>query len=153
MKGGADVREIPNPVRELSAVHGALGGLTTVLALIALAELSTTIAGVWDRRRDLLALRAIGLTPRQIMAVIVAGTGFTALADALVETAVGTLISPRLIDLQGRSSGIGAGVAQQPPLAALLVLAAAVVGAVAVSMLPASRAVRQRLADTLGDSL
>ncbi|MFE0762486.1 ABC transporter permease [Streptomyces smyrnaeus] len=153
--GRADVREIPNPVRELSAVHGVLGGLVTVLALIALAELSTTIAaGVRDRRRDLLALRAIGLTPRQIMAVIVAGTGFTALAAALVGTAVGTLVSQWLIDLQGRSSGIGAGIAQQPPLAALLLLVAAVVvGAVAVSMLPASRAVRQRLADTLGDSL
>jgi len=153
--GRLDVREIPNPVHELSAVRGVLGGLVTVLALIGLAELSTTIAaGVRDRRRDLLALKAIGLTPRQIIAVIVAGTGFTALAAALVGTPVGVLVSGWLIDLQGRSSGIGAGIAQQPPLTALFGLVAAVVlGAVAVSLLPASRAVRQRLADTLGDSL
>ncbi|WP_247745233.1 FtsX-like permease family protein [Streptomyces oryzae] len=153
--GRLDVREIPNPVHELSAVRGVLGGLVTVLALIGLAELSTTIAaGVRDRRRDLLALKAIGLTPRQIIAVIVAGTGFTALAAALVGTPVGVLVSGWLIDLQGRSSGIGAGIAQQPPLTALFVLVGAVVlGAVAVSLLPASRAVRQRLADTLGDSL
>ncbi|WP_431982205.1 FtsX-like permease family protein [Streptomyces qinglanensis] len=150
-----DVREIPNPVHELLPVHGVLGGLVTVLALIGLAELSTTIAaGVRDRRRDLLALRAIGLTPRQIIAVIVAGTSFTALAAALVGTAAGVLVSGWLIDLQGRSSGIGAGIAQHPPPAVLLLLVAAVVtGAVAVSLLPASRAVRQRLADTLGDSL
>ncbi|MFE9388700.1 FtsX-like permease family protein [Streptomyces sp. NPDC006784] len=154
-EGRVDVREIPNPVRELLPVHGVLGGLVTVLALIGLAELSTTItAGVRDRRRDLLALRAIGLTPRQIIAVIVAGTSFTALAAALVGTAAGVLVSGWLIDLQGRSSGIGAGIAQHPPPAVLLLLVAAVVtGAVAVSLLPASRAVRQRLADTLGDSL
>ncbi|MFI8849292.1 FtsX-like permease family protein [Streptomyces sp. NPDC053499] len=153
--GRLDVREIPNPVQELHSVRGVLGGLVTVLALIGLAELSTTIAaGVRERRRDLLALKAIGLTPRQIIAVIVAGTGFTALAAALVGTAAGVIASGWLIDLQGRSSGIGAGIAQQPPPAALLLLVAAVVaGAVAVSLLPASRAVRQRLADTLGDSL
>ncbi|WP_432070016.1 ABC transporter permease [Streptomyces sp. AA1529] len=154
-EGPVDVREIPNPVHELLPVHGVLGGLVTVLALIGLAELSTTIAaGVRDRRRDLLALRAIGLTPRQIIAVIVAGTSFTALAAALVGTAAGVLVSGWLIDLQGRSSGIGAGIAQHPPPAVLLLLVTAVVtGAVAVSLLPASRAVRQRLADTLGDSL
>ncbi|MGP3926465.1 FtsX-like permease family protein [Streptomyces sp. 8N616] len=153
--GQLDVREIPNPVDELSAVRGVLAGLVTVLALIGLAELSTTIgAGVRDRRRDLLALKAIGLTPRQIIAVIVAGTGFTALAAAVAGTATGVLAAGWLIDLQGSSSGIGAGIAQQPPLAALLLVgAAAVAGAVAVSVLPASRAVRQRLADTLSDTL
>ncbi|MFG2194703.1 FtsX-like permease family protein [Streptomyces sp. NPDC048639] len=153
--GRLDVREIPNPADELSAVRGVLAGLVTVLALIGLAELSTTIgAGVRDRRRDLLALKAIGLTPRQIMAVIVAGTGFTALAAAVAGTTAGVLAAGWLIDLQGSSSGIGAGIAQQPPLAALLLLgAAAVAGAVAVSVLPASRAVRQRLGDTLSDTL
>ncbi|MET8678469.1 FtsX-like permease family protein [Streptomyces sp. NPDC004647] len=153
--GRLDVRKIPNPADELSAVRGVIVGLVTVLALIGLAELSTTIGtGVRDRRRDLLALKAIGLTPRQIMAAIVAGTGFTALAAAVVGMAVGVLTADWLIDLQGRSSGIGAGIAQPPPPATLLLIgAAAVAGAVAVSVLPAERAVRQRLADTLSDTL
>ncbi|MGP3947681.1 ABC transporter permease [Streptomyces sp. 7N604] len=153
--GRLDIREIGNPSDALSSVRGVIVGLIFVLALIGLAELSTTIAaGVRDRRRDLLALKAIGLTPRQIMAVIVAGTGFIALGASVVGMAAGVLASDWLIDLQGRSSGIGSGIAQQPSPALLLTISAtAVAGAVAVSVLPAARAVRQRLADTLSDSL
>ncbi|MGP4004074.1 FtsX-like permease family protein [Streptomyces sp. 8N706] len=153
--GRLDVRKIPNPADELSAVRGVIVGLVAVLALTGLAELSTTIgAGVRDRRRDLLALKAIGLTPRQIMTVIVAGTGFTALAAAVAGTAAGVLAADWLIDLQGRASGIGAGIAQPPPPGVLLLIGvAAVAGAVAVSVLPAVRTVRQRLADTLSDTL
>ncbi|WP_186356904.1 hypothetical protein [Streptomyces sp. SLBN-118] len=58
------------------------------MALIGLAELPTTIAaGVRDRCRDLLALKAMGLTPRQIMA----GAGFIALAASMEAMAVGVL--------------------------------------------------------------
>ncbi|MGW7463913.1 ABC transporter permease [Streptomyces xantholiticus] len=150
-----DIRESANTADQLSSVRPVVAGLIGVLALIGLAELSTTIAaGVRDRRRDLLALKAIGLTPRQIIAVIVAGTGFIALAAALVGTGLGLLASRWLIDLQAASSGIGAGIAQLPPPGALILLGvAAVAGAVAVSLLPALRAVRHRLADTLSDTL
>ncbi len=150
-----DIRESANPVGELTSVQPVIAGLVAVLALIGLAELSTTIAaGVRDRRRDLLALKAIGLTPRQIVSIIVAGTGFIALAAAVVGTCLGVLASQWLINLQGASSGIGSGIAQPPPVITLVVLAAAaVIGAVAVSVLPAVRAVRHRLADTLSDTM
>lgn len=153
--GRLDIRESTSPFSELSAVRPVIAGLIAVLALIGLAELSTTIAaGVRDRRRDLLALKAIGLTPRQIVAVIVAGTGFIALAAATVGTLLGVLGARWLIDLQGAASGIGSGIAQQPPPTVLtLLVVATVVGAVAVSLLPAVRAVRHRLADTLSDTL
>ncbi|MBT1093826.1 ABC transporter permease [Streptomyces sp. Tu102] len=153
--GRLDIRESANPVGELTSVQPVIAGLIAVLALIGLAELSTTIAaGVRDRRRDLLALKAIGLTPRQIVAIIVAGTGFIALAAAVVGTCLGVLASQWLINLQGASSGIGSGIAQPPPVITLVVLAAAaVIGAVAVSVLPAVRAVRHRLADTLSDTM
>ncbi|MFF3765584.1 FtsX-like permease family protein [Streptomyces sp. NPDC001922] len=153
--GRLDVRRITNPADGLSAVRGVIVGLVAVLALIGLAELSTTIgAGVRDRRRDLLALRAIGLTPRQIMAVIVSGTGFTALAAAVIGTPAGVLAADWLIDLQGRASGIGAGIAVPPPPALLLLVGlAAVAGAVAVSVLPAVRVVRRRLVDTQSDAV
>ncbi|MFE9773573.1 ABC transporter permease [Streptomyces sp. NPDC005931] len=153
--GRLDIRESTHPVSELSSVRPVIVGLIAVLALIGLAELSTTVAaGVRDRRRDLLALKAIGLTPRQIVAVIVAGTGFIALAAATVGTGLGVLLARWLIDRQGATSGIGSGIAQHPPATALGVLvAAAVVSAVAVSLLPALRAVRHRLADTLSDTL
>lgn len=153
--GGLDVRETANPADRLSSVRGVIVGLVAVLALIGLAELSTTIAaGVRERRRDLLALKAIGLTPRQIMAVIVAGTGFTALAATAAGILLGAPAAGWLIDLQGASSGIGAGIAQPPSPAALVLMGTAVVaGAIAVSVPPAARAVRRRLADSLSDTL
>ncbi|MFJ6791308.1 FtsX-like permease family protein [Streptomyces angustmyceticus] len=150
--GRLEVREIPNPADQLTAVRAVAIGLIAVLVLIGLAELATTIgAGVRDRGRDLLALRAVGLTPRQITAVIVAATAFVTLAAALAGTALGLLVSEWLINLQGRTSGWGTGIAQDPaPAVLLLVVAVAVTVAATASLLPAARAARRRLADSAG---
>ncbi|MEE1942671.1 FtsX-like permease family protein [Streptomyces sp. TRM 70361] len=153
--GRLEAREVANPADGLSAVRGVVLGLVLVLALIGLAELSTVIgARVRDRRRDLLALKAAGLTHRQIAGVVVASTGFTALAAALLGTAVGVPAANWLIDAQGRAGGVGAGIAAPPhPGALALVAVAAVLGAVAVSVLPAARLARRRIADTLSETL
>ncbi|MDB1086379.1 FtsX-like permease family protein [Streptomyces sp. ACA25] len=153
--GLLDVREVPNPADGLSSVRGVIVGLIGVLVLIGLAGLATTTGStVRDRRRDLLALKAIGLTPRQIMAVIVTGAGFVVLAAAVVGTTLGRVFSSWLIDLQGRTSGIGAGIAQpaSPGVLALMSLLAVAL-AVAFSVVPAARAARRRLADTLSETL
>uniref|UniRef100_UPI00140D7D2D FtsX-like permease family protein n=1 Tax=Streptomyces sp. YIM 98790 TaxID=2689077 RepID=UPI00140D7D2D len=153
--GRLDIRDVPNPADGLSPASAVIAGLVAVLGLIGLTELLTAIAaGVRDRGRDLLALKAIGLTPRQIGAVMVTATGFTALAAALAGTALGVPAGRWLIDAQGRSSGIGAGIAQTPPLpllAAVVVLAVA--GALAVSAVPATRTAHRRPADSLSESL
>lgn len=55
-----------------------------------------------------------------------------------------------MIDAQGRSSGIGAGIAHGPsPVMLSAFGAAAVLGALALAVLPAARASRRRFADTL----
>ncbi|MFG2827494.1 FtsX-like permease family protein [Streptomyces sp. NPDC048434] len=153
--GRLEVREIPNPADQLSAVRAVAIGLIAVLILIGLAELATTVgAGVRDRSRDLLALKAVGLTPRQITAVIVSATAFITLAAALAGTALGLLASEWLINLQGRTSGWGTGIAQRPaPAILLLVIAIAVTIAAVASALPAARAARRRLADSASDLL
>ena len=149
--GRLEIREPTSPVEGLLAMRGVLLGLIGVLALIGLTELLTAIAaGIKDRERDLLAWKAIGLTPRQITAVIVTAVGLTALVAAMAGTTLGTLVGHWLIDAQGRASGIGAGLAVGPPLWALLVVAgSAVAGALALSVLPAVRVAHRRLADTL----
>lgn len=146
-----DVHEVTSPADRLSAMRGVVLGLIAVLALIGLTELSTAIsASVRDGERDLLALKAIGLSPRQITAVTVTAVGCTALAAALAAAIVGVPLAHWLIDTEGRSSGIGAGIAQTPSAVHLLLLAgAAVLGAAALAALPAARASRRRLADTL----
>ncbi|MFG3499542.1 FtsX-like permease family protein [Streptomyces sp. NPDC047928] len=149
--GRLDIHEVTSPADRLSSLRGVVAGLIAVLALIGLTELSTAIGGtVRDGERDLLALKAIGLSPRQITAVTVTAVGCTALAAALAGTALGVPLARWLIDHEGRSSGIGAGIAHTPPPEHLLALVvAAVLGAAALAALPAARAARRRLADTL----
>ncbi|MGW7367242.1 FtsX-like permease family protein [Streptomyces sp. NPDC054841] len=150
-QGRLDVHEVTSPADRLSPMRGVVAGLIAVLALIGLTELSTAIGGsVREGERDLLALKAIGLSPRQITAVTVTAVGCTALAAAVVGAALGVPLARWLIDAEGRSSGIGAGIAQTPsPLHLLLLAVAAVLGAVALAALPAARAARRRLVDTL----
>ncbi len=150
-RGHLDVHPVDNPADGLSPLRGVVAGLIAVLALIGLVELLTAIGGsVREGERDLLALKAIGMSPRQITAITVTATSCTALAAALAGTALGLPLARRLIDAQGSSSGIGAGIAQSPSPALLLALgAAAVLGAAALAALPAARAARRRLADTL----
>ncbi|MFE9437587.1 ABC transporter permease [Streptomyces sp. NPDC006602] len=150
-RGHLDVHAVTNPADGLSPVRGVVVGLIAVLALIGLIELLAAIGDtVREGERDLLALKAIGLSPQQITAVTVVSTGCTVLAAVLVGTALGAPLARWLIDAQGRSSGIGAGIAQGPsPTLLALFGAAAVLGATALAVLPASRAARRRLADTL----
>ncbi|MFR9673895.1 ABC transporter permease [Streptomyces sp. TR02-1] len=155
VSGGLEIWEVPNPADGLAPALWGIAGMVAVLALIGLTELLTSVGSfVRDRTRDLLALRAIGLTPRQISGVIVASAGFTATAAAVLGTTLGVLLSDWLIDLQGELSGIGAGIAEPPSFCTLAALgAAAVLGAVAASILPAARITRRRLADSLSATL
>ncbi|MCT4351864.1 ABC transporter permease [Streptomyces sp. Je 1-79] len=149
--GHLDVHGVATPTDGLSALRGVVVGLITVLALIGLTELSTAIGGsIRDGERDLLALKAIGLSPRQITAVTVTAIGCTALVAALAATALGVPLAHWLIDHEAHTIGIGAGVAQVPPAGHLASMSAAsVLGAIALTALPAARAARRRLADTL----
>ncbi|MGV9453421.1 FtsX-like permease family protein [Streptomyces sp. NPDC003635] len=149
--GHLDVHTVPNPADGLSPLRGVVVGLITVLALIGLIELLTAIGGlVREGERDLLALKAIGLSPRQITGITVMATACTTVAAVAAGTALGAPLGRWLIDAQGESSGIGAGIANGPSAALLLVFgASAVVGAAAVAAVPAARAARRRLTDTL----
>ncbi|MFF8091445.1 FtsX-like permease family protein [Streptomyces sp. NPDC016675] len=151
-EGRLDVHPVANPADGLSPLRGVVLGLIAVLALIGLVELLTAIGGtVRESERDLLALKAIGLSPRQITGITVTATACTALAAVLLALALGLPLAHWLIDAQGASSGIGAGIARAPSPGLLALLGTgAVLGAAALASLPASRAARRRLADTLG---
>ncbi|WP_062645687.1 ABC transporter permease [Streptomyces maremycinicus] len=150
-RGQLDVHTVTNPADGLSPLRSVVVGLLGVLALIGLVDLLTAIGGTLrEGERDLLALRAIGLSPRQISGITVAATGCTVGAAVAVSLALGLPVSHWLIDAQGRSSGIGAGIARAPSAVALSAFGAAVVlGALALAALPATRASRRRPADTM----
>ncbi|MET8971316.1 FtsX-like permease family protein [Streptomyces hydrogenans] len=152
--GDAEVRATADPAGAEDAPRGVLAALAAVLALIALVELLTLIGtGVRDRARDLLALRAIGLTPRQIGAVVVTSAALTALAAAVLGTALGAALGHRLVDAEAAATGLGAGVARLPApvLLGALMLAATATGALA-ALAPAVRTARHRLADSPGET-
>ncbi|MFK3731519.1 FtsX-like permease family protein [Streptomyces sp. NPDC088090] len=152
--GDAEIRSTADPAGGEDAPRGVLAALAAVLALIALVELLTLIGtGVRDRARDLLALRAVGLTPRQIGAVVVTAAALTALAAALLGTALGAALGHRLVDAEAAATGLGAGVARLPGPALLgaLVLAVTATGALA-ALPPAVRTARRRLADSAGET-
>ncbi|MFF2774033.1 FtsX-like permease family protein [Streptomyces sp. NPDC058052] len=150
-----EIRGTADPADGEDAPRGVLAALVAVLALIALVELLTLIGtGVRDRVRDLLALRAIGLTPRQIGAVVVTSAALTTLAAALLGTAAGAALGHRLVDAEAAATGLGAGVARLPDPAVLaaLVLTVTATGALA-ALTPAVRTARRRLADSAGETL
>ncbi len=146
-----DVRPVANPTDQLGAVRVVVVGLVAALALIGLAELlTTTSGGLRDHTRDLGVLRAMGLTPRQVASTIVTSTGLLTLIAVTVGAVLGVPVADWLINLQGRTSGVGAGIAQPPSAATLLLACAlAVAAAVGVATFPAARAARAPVTEAL----
>ncbi|MFI6501093.1 FtsX-like permease family protein [Nonomuraea typhae] len=144
---GLEIQRAVNPAERLAVIRVVIVALILVLSLIGLANLLTASAlGLRDHALDLAVLKAMGLTPRQLMATLVTGTGLLVVMGVLAGTAAGASVVKWLIDLQGHTSGVGAGIGR-PPSAATLVLAmlAAVGMALAVALIPARRAARAQV--------
>jgi putative ABC transport system permease protein len=150
--GRLDATQAANPAGDLGIVRPMLAALFLVLGLICLTSLLTASAvGFRDHLRDVAALRAMGLTPKQVTASLVARTAVLALIAAAVGATGGFALSARLINVGGRVYGIGAGLGRPPSAEATLVAAAAVITAAAVvALIPAHRATRAPVATTLG---
>ncbi|MFF5408304.1 ABC transporter permease [Streptomyces misionensis] len=150
--GRFEMYAVPNPAAGLSPLRAVIAGAVAVLAFIGLVELLTAIgATVREQERSLLALRAIGLTPRQIIALTMSSVTLTAFLAVLVGLSVGLPLGHWLIDVQGRSSGAGSGLAQDPSPVLLTALGVtAVAGAAVLAVLPAARAARRHRPDALG---
>jgi putative ABC transport system permease protein len=151
-RGRLDVAEVVDPAASLGIVRPMLGGLFGVLALIGLTSLLTASAvGFRDHLRDVGALRAIGLTPGQVMASLVTSMSVLALVASAAGAAFGAVLSTRLINLASQAYGIGAGLGMPPSVVATTAAAATAIGAAALAaLIPAYRAARMPVALTLG---
>jgi putative ABC transport system permease protein len=97
-----------------------------ILAVIGLANLLTATAiGLRDHQHETGVLAAIGLTPRQVMATLVVNTTILTALGVGAGLVAGVVAAPWLINMQGQSSGLGAGIASAP--SPLMVTAIAVV--------------------------
>ncbi len=146
------VAEAVNPASQLGIVQVMLTGLIAVLGLIGLTILLTASAvGLRDYLRDVGALRAMGLTPLQVMTSLVTSTTVLALIGVAVGAIAGLALSSRLVNAGAQAYGIGAGIARPPSAAVIAVaVAVAVAGASAAAILPARRAARIPIATVLG---
>lgn len=150
--GRLDVVQAVNPADSLGIVRPMLAGLFVVLALIALTSLLTASAvALRDHLRDVGALRAMGMTPRQVMSSLVTRTTVLAFVGTAGGMVCGIVLTPKLINVAGQAYGIGAGLGSSPSVSATLAAGGAVlVIAAAAAIIPARRAADMPIAATFG---
>jgi putative ABC transport system permease protein len=131
-----DVQLVTNPADGLAVVKVVIAVAVAVLAIIGLANLLTAAAvGLRDHLHEVGVLKALGLTPRQVMATLVVNTTILTAIGVTGGTAAGLAIAPRLINMQGQTSGIGSGIAvglSAPTVVEILAVALAVATAAAL---------------------
>jgi len=136
-----DVQVVTNPASELRVVQVVIAVSVVILAVIGLANLLTaTVVGMRDHRHEVGVLAALGLTPRQVMATLVVNTMILTALGVTGGTVAGLVIAPRLINMQGQTSGIGSGIAVSLSAAAVAeILAVALVTAAVAALILARR--------------
>ncbi len=139
-----DVQLEVNPAARLGVVRVVIVVAVVILALIAMANLLTaTDVGLRDHVHEAGILKAMGLTPRQVMATLVVSTTIVTAIGIVAGVAAGLAAAPRLINAQGQASGIGWGIAAGlSPATIAALLAAALAVAVAAALFLSARAVR-----------
>jgi putative ABC transport system permease protein len=136
-----DVQVVTNPAGGLRVLQVVIAVSVVILAVIALANLLTaTVVGMRDHRHEVGVLAAMGLTPRQVMATLVVNTMILTAVGVAGGTVAGLVAAPRLINMQGATSGIGSGIAVSlSPAAVAAILAAALITAAAAALFLARR--------------
>ncbi len=139
-----DVQVVANPAGALRVVQLVIAVSVVILAVIGLANLLTaTVVGMRDHRHEVGVLAAMGLTPRQVMATLVTNTMILTVLGVAGGTVAGLAIAPRLINMQGETSGIGSGIAVSLSATAVTaILAVALATAAAAALFLARRTTR-----------
>ncbi|MGH3122617.1 MAG: ABC transporter permease, partial [Streptosporangiaceae bacterium] len=137
----------------VSLMLGLIGTLTVLLALVAgLGVLNTVVLSTRDRVHDLGVFKAIGMMPRQIIAMVVCWVAGTGLVAGLVALPAGMALHHVVLPVMASSANLGLPASylsvyrgQELVVLALAGVAIAVVGA----LLPACWAARIRTASAL----
>jgi putative ABC transport system permease protein len=137
-----DIQVAANPADRLGVVRVVIVVAVVILVLIAMANLLTaTDIGLRDHVHEAGILKAMGLTPRQVMATLVVSTTIVTAIGIVVGVAAGLAVAPRLINAQGQASGMGWGIAAGlSPATIAALLASALAVAVAAAFFLSARA-------------
>jgi putative ABC transport system permease protein len=146
-----DVQSDSSP--ELLAVLGLVGALMLLLAVVAgLGVLNTVVLQTRERVHDLGVFKAVGMTPRQAMVMVICSVAGTGLAAGLIAIPAGIALHHYVLPVMGHAAqtSLPASVLHvyQPWEVVLLALAGLVI-AVAGALAPAGWAARTRTATAL----
>ncbi|HEY9244384.1 MAG TPA: FtsX-like permease family protein, partial [Streptosporangiaceae bacterium] len=132
---------------------GLIGTLTVLLALVAgLGVLNTIVLHTRERVHDLGVFKAVGMTPRQTIGMVVCWVAGTGLLAGLIAVPAGMALHRAVLPVMAHSANLGLPASYlavwQPWELAVLALAGVVI-AVAGALLPAGWAARMRTAAAL----
>jgi putative ABC transport system permease protein len=137
----------------LSTVDAVLFAIAAVLALIAVAGIFNTILlNTRERVRDTATLKALGMSPRQVIAMVAASAALLALVGGLIAVPTGVLLSRLLFDFVGTIGGDGIPSAAYATYGAwelVAILLVGVVVAVGAAMIPGRWAARTNVVEVL----
>jgi len=130
-----------------------IGTLTLLIAVAAgLGVLNTVVLGTRDRVHDLGVFKAVGMTPRQTIAMVVCWIAGAGLIAGVIAVPASVILHSSIVRAMAHAGGSGLPASYvnvfSPPELLLLALAGLVIG-VAGALLPASWAARARTASAL----
>jgi putative ABC transport system permease protein len=146
-----DLRERGTP-GEITMIRGIMVGLCGVLLVIGAANVLTTmLLNVRERIRDIGVLKAIGMTPQQVVGSVAAGTGLMTVLALVVGIPLGLVIFHVLfiVVAENMADADPALYAPPPLLGTALIVPAALVFAILCAILPARRAANVKVTDVL----
>ena len=138
----------------LNSIAGVLFAIAAVIALIAVAGIfNTLMLNTRERVRDTATLKALGMSPRQVIGMVASSAGFLALVGALLAVPAGIWMSGALFDLIISSVG---GTAPPPaahgafePWQVILIPLGGVIVAVVAAVIPGRWAARTNVVEVL----
>ncbi len=137
--------------RDMDEFRPVLYSLSLMLMVIAVAgTLAALLLTTEERRREFAVLKAVGMTPVQVIVGVSSGAVLLAAAGLLVGVPLGFVLTTQLVKFIGDAAGIGA-VPWAFPSAASMSLLVPIMAAVAIlgALLPAARASRLRVTEAL----
>ena len=135
-------------------INSVLAGLALVLALIAASGVfNTVVLNTREKARDIAILKAIGMTPRQVVAMILASTAVLGILGAALGIPAGIALHRNIVTVMGEiasSTGIPDPFFQVfGGMLPILLPAAGVAIAMLGALLPAQWAARSRVTEVL----
>jgi putative ABC transport system permease protein len=139
--------------QEIDAILGLVAALTLLVAVVAgLGVLNTVVLQTRERVHDLGVFKAVGMTPRQTIAMVVCSVAGTGLMAGLIAIPAGIALHQYVLPVMGRAAQTGIPVSAldvyHPGELIVLALSGLVI-AVAGALAPAGAAARTRTAFAL----